>query len=309
MFFSLASVEVGTNLYWAIGDFTVHGQVLIVAWLVIITILVVILLSNVDLLGGYADTPILYYTLITNTKRKKCLPIFNWALAIYEAYFKYPATPLDVDKDDYKKYPSVINLILDPNDELGPFVLFARRIFAFLKLFSQSLFEFLKEIAQKQIGEFYYKAWISYIGTLFLFIFVSNWYGVLIPWKLILLSAGELRAPTSDINTTFALSLLTSINYFYAGLTAKGLGFFGRYTSPTVFFLPINILEDFTKPLSLSFRLFGNILADEIVLSVLCLLAPLFLPLPIMVLGLFTGSIQALVFATLSAAYIGESLE
>ena len=117
------------------------------------------------------------------------------------------------------------------------------------------------------------------VGTLFLFIFVANWLGALVPWKLIQLPEGELAAPTNDINTTVALSLLTSISYFYGGFKAKGLGFFARYISPTPIFLPINILEDFTKPLSLSFRLFGNILADEIVVSVLCLLVPLLVPL------------------------------
>jgi F0F1-type ATP synthase membrane subunit a len=60
-------------------------------------------------------------------------------------------------------------------------------------------------------------------------------------------------------------------------------------------FLPINVLEDFTKPLSLSFRLFGNILADELVVAVLVALVPLVIPIPIMLLGLFTSGIQALV--------------
>ena len=73
--------------------------------------------------------------------------------------------------------------------------------------------------------------------------------------------------------------------------------------------MPINILEDFTKPLSLSFRLFGNILADELVTAVLVSLVPLIVPIPLMLLGLFTSAIQALVFATLAGAYIGESLE
>merc|ERR1712113_747344 len=93
------------------------------------------------------------------------------------------------------------------------------------------------------------------------------------------------------------------------GLFKKGLGYFARYEKPTPILLPINILEDFTKPLSLSFRLFGNILADELTVSVLVLLVPLFVPLPIMALGIFAGSIQALIFSTLSAAYIGEALE
>jgi F-type H+-transporting ATPase subunit a len=61
--------------------------------------------------------------------------------------------------------------------------------------------------------------------------------------------------------------------------------------------------------LSLSFRLFGNILADELVVAVLISLVPLVIPIPMMFLGLFTSAIQALIFATLAAAYIGESLE
>ena len=62
-------------------------------------------------------------------------------------------------------------------------------------------------------------------------------------------------------------------------------------------------------PLSLSFRLFGNILADELVVGVLVALVPLVVPIPLMLLGLFTSAIQALVFATLAGAYIGEALE
>ena len=75
------------------------------------------------------------------------------------------------------------------------------------------------------------------------------------------------------------------------------------------FLLPINIIEDFTKPLSLNFRLFGNIVADELTVSVLCSLVPILIPVPIMVLGLFASSIQALIFSTLAAAYIGEVIE
>merc|ERR1712194_386602 len=221
MFFSLAAVGVGTHLYWSFAGFTVHGQVLLVTWLVIATILAITIAGTLNL----------------------------------------------------EQIPKGLQNFVE------------------------------------SVGEYEYRPWIPYVGTLFLFIFVANWYGALVPWKLIELPEGELAAPTNDINTTVALSLLTSISYFYAGFSKKGLGFFARYISPTPIFLPINILEDFTKPLSLSFRLFGNILADEIVVSVLCLLVPLFIPLPVMVLGIFASSVQALVFSTLSAAYIGESLE
>jgi F-type H+-transporting ATPase subunit a len=169
--------------------------------------------------------------------------------------------------------------------------------------------EFIRDLAKNQLGEKEFRPWVPFIGTLFLFIFVSNWGGALIPWKIIQLPEGELAAPTNDINTTVALALLTSLAYFYAGFRKKGLGYFAKYIEPTPILLPIAILEDFTKPLSLSFRLFGNILADELVVGVLVVLVPLFIPLPVMALGLFTSAIQALVFATLAGAYIHEALE
>ncbi len=184
-----------------------------------------------------------------------------------------------------------------------------QRIPSGMQNFMEYALDFVRDLAKNQLGEKEYRPWVPFIGTLFLFIFVSNWSGALIPWKLIKLPEGELAAPTNDINTTVALALLVSLAYFYAGFSRKGLGYFAKYVQPTPILLPIAILEDFTKPLSLSFRLFGNILADELVVGVLVLLVPLFVPLPVMLLGLFTSAIQALVFATLAGAYIHEALE
>lgn len=175
--------------------------------------------------------------------------------------------------------------------------------------FVEYVLEFIRDLTRTQIGEDEYRPWVPFVGTMFLFIFVSNWSGALIPWRIFELPHGELAAPTNDINTTVALALLTSVAYFYAGLSKKGLSYFAKYIQPTPVLLPINILEDFTKPLSLSFRLFGNILADELVVAVLISLVPLVIPIPMMFLGLFTSAIQALIFATLAAAYIGESME
>jgi len=229
----ISKVEVGEHFYWTIGEFQVHGQVLLNSWIVIGIIL-----------GGA----------ILTTRQLKLIP------------------------------------------ETG-------------QNFIESVYEFIRDIAKTQIGPEEYVSWIPFIGTMFLFIFVSNWSGALIPWKIFELPNGELGAPTNDINTTVGLALLTSLAYFYAGLRKKGLSYFGRYLEPTPILLPINILEDFTKPLSLSFRLFGNILADELVIAVLISLVPLVIPIPLIFLGLFTSAIQALIFATLSGAYIGEALE
>jgi len=175
--------------------------------------------------------------------------------------------------------------------------------------FQEMTLGFTTDIAKNNLGESFYRPWVPYITTIFLFIFGCNWSGALIPWKLLEIPEGELAAPTNNINTTVALSLMTSVAYFGGGLAKKGLGYFARYVKPTVILLPINILEDFTKPLSLSFRLFGNVLADELTVAVLTFLVPFIIPLPIMALGLFAGSIQALIFSTLASAYIFEALE
>ena len=171
------------------------------------------------------------------------------------------------------------------------------------------IYELVKSIAVTQIGPSYYSQFVPFVATIFLFVLGSNLSGALIPWKLLEIPSGELAAPTNDINTTAALALLTSLTYFGAGFKIKGIGYFARYIKPTPLLLPINIIEDFTKPLSLNFRLFGNIVADELTVTVICSVVPLFIPVPIMVLGLFASTIQALIFATLASAYIGEVIE
>ena len=229
----LAEAEVGKHFYWEIAGFLVHGQVLLVMWLVFAILLIFSFLGS---------------------RNVEQIP---------------------------RGWQNFMEVVVD----------------------------FVTEIARNQLGESFYKEWLPFIGTLFLFIFGCNWAGAIIPWKLIELPEGELAAPTNDINTTVALALLTSLTYFYAGLSKKRLGYFARYIQPIPLLLPINILEDFTKPLSLSFRLFGNVLADELTITVLTSLVPLVIPLPIMMLGIFAGSVQALIFSTLAAAYIAEALE
>jgi len=174
---------------------------------------------------------------------------------------------------------------------------------------TEVVYELVKSIAITQMGPSYYSQFLPFVATIFLFVLGSNLAGALVPWKLFEIPSGELAAPTNDINTTACLAILTSLTYFSAGFKIKGIGYFKRYIKPAPFFLPINIVEDFTKPLSLNFRLFGNVVADELTVTVICSLVPLIIPLPIMMLGLFASSLQALIFATLAAAYIGEVIE
>ena len=171
------------------------------------------------------------------------------------------------------------------------------------------IYELVKSIAVTQIGPSYWPQFLPFVATIFLFVLGSNLSGALLPWKLLEIPSGELAAPTNDINTTACLALLTSLTYFSAGFKIKGIGYFVRYIKPELFLLPINIAEDFTKPLSLNFRLFGNVVADELTVTVICSLVPILVPVPIMMLGLFASSLQALIFATLAAVYIGEVIE
>lgn len=153
------------------------------------------------------------------------------------------------------------------------------------------------------------RSWLPVVGGSFVFIFGSNWAGALLPLELIRVPEAELHAPTADVNVTAGLALAVSHSYFYAGFQTRSLGYLERYVSPVAYLLPINLLEDFSKPLSLSFRLLGNILADELTIAVLSSLVAFIVPVAVMCLGIFTSAIQALVFATLAGAYICESTE
>lgn len=150
---------------------------------------------------------------------------------------------------------------------------------------------------------------MAFIGSLFLFILFSNWSAIL-PWKLLgLFEIPEILPPTGDINTPAALALITVAAYFFYGIRAKGLPYFKHYVKPMWIFLPLNLMEDFSRPLSLTFRLFGNVTAEHLVVGVLSMLIPILIPLPMMALGLLTGAIQAYVFAILAASYIGTAVQ
>lgn len=182
-----------------------------------------------------------------------------------------------------------------------------QRIPSTFQNFLEYSYDLLAGIARNQIGEKDYRHWVPFIGTIFLFVLFSNWFGQL-PLKLVHLPNSELASPTNDINTTVALALIALVSYIYAGIRKSGLGYFKHYLESPIL-AAVWVLEFFTRPLSLSIRLFGNILAEELVIGVLVLLVPLLVPAPLMVLFLLTGAIQALVFATLTANYVGEAVE
>lgn len=151
--------------------------------------------------------------------------------------------------------------------------------------------------------------YVPFIGSIFLFVLFCNWIGLL-PWRLLHIVGVplEIASSTNDLNTTAGLALISVMSYFYFGISKKGFGYFKHYFTPHPAFLPFNMLEDITRPLSLSFRLFGNIIGGEILLGILLFLVPWFIPLPIFAFEVFVGFIQAFVFAVLTCSYIGTGV-
>lgn len=146
-------------------------------------------------------------------------------------------------------------------------------------------------------------SFVFFIGSLFLFILTANLMGQL-PLKLIQIPHGELLAATGDINTTSALALITLIMYFAVGIKKKGLRYFKHYLTPNPLFLPLNLLEDITRPGSLLIRLYFNILVGEILSGIALSVMPYVLPSLVIFLELFVAVVQAYIFAILSSVYV-----
>ena len=171
-----------------------------------------------------------------------------------------------------------------------------------LQVVGEALFSFNRDIAVSTGGK-KAESYVFFIGSLFLFIMTANLMGQL-PLKLIHIPVGHLGAATGDFNTPVALALLTVIMYFTIGISRKGLGYFKHYFSPFPVFFPLNLLEDFTKPFSLSLRLFANILVGEILAMIAMFILPIGLPVFTILIELFVAILQAYIFAVLSSVYI-----
>ena len=143
------------------------------------------------------------------------------------------------------------------------------------------------------------RIFLPIVGTLAIFIGAAN-LGGLIP---------GLRSPTADINTPLALAIVVFFSVHYYGIRQKGLvGHLRHYVEPIFILLPIEIASELARTLSLTFRLFGNILGEEIVIAVLFLILPYFIPVPMMLFSIFTSLVQAYVFAMLTVVYLSGAV-
>lgn len=158
--------------------------------------------------------------------------------------------------------------------------------------------DFLNNLMEGQLGIKGTKFMAPFIITLFMFIFISNELGML-P-QLLEPAHFEFTSPTNDINTCFALSLMVAIGVYIVGIIHHGMGHFKHFISPSPAFLPLHLLDEVTKPMTMALRLFGNILAGEILLIVLYRLVPWIIPEFWVMFSLFIGFLQAFIFTMLT---------
>ncbi len=148
------------------------------------------------------------------------------------------------------------------------------------------------------------RAFFPYIATVFIYIAVCNLVG-LIPGFL---------SPTANINTTLSLALCTFVYTHYLGVKFHGPKYIKHFLGPIpalapLFFI-IELIGHCARVLSLTLRLFGNIMGEDLVLAILLFLAGMFLaPLPMMFLAVFTSVVQAFVFTLLSMMYFAGAME
>ena len=138
--------------------------------------------------------------------------------------------------------------------------------------------------------------------TLFVYLVIANWLG-LFP---------AMESPTNDLNTTLGLALTMSCFIHHGiGVARSGIGYFKHFLEPFAPFIVIHIIEELARPASLAFRLFGNILAGEVLIIIILNLAPWWgnwAPHVVWVIfSLAVGVIQAYIFTTLSLVYIAPS--
>ncbi len=151
----------------------------------------------------------------------------------------------------------------------------------------------IKEVSRQDPGKY-----IAFIGTLFIFILISNVLSV-VPGYI---------APTGSLNTTIALALCVFLAVPAYGIASQGIiGYLKEYIKPTVLMLPFNIISEFSRTLSLAIRLYGNVMSATIIITILLGVIPIFFPVVMQLLGLLTGVIQAYIFAILAIVYIGSA--
>ena len=173
-----------------------------------------------------------------------------------------------------------------------------RRLQVIGELFVEQFYQLTEDALDRQMA----KTYGPLIVSLFLFLLISNWLG-LIP---------HLQEPTKDLNTPLSLGVLGFVIAHYAGIKSKGLkAYITEYFQPIFFMMPLNLIGELAKIVSISFRLFGNVMGGSIIILVVSYLTynVVLPPLLNAFFGLFVGTIQAFVFTMLTVVYISVQVK
>lgn len=171
----------------------------------------------------------------------------------------------------------------------------------------QAFLDVLIDLLQKQLtssfaSERLARELFPFVSALFLFVLCSNWLSV-IPY---------MESPTKDLNVTISLALLVFVMSQFFAIRAKGgMKYLKKFIEPYAFMLPLNVVGELARPVSHAFRLFGNIFGGSILITVVSVkFAPVIVPAGLNIYyGLFSGGVQAFVFAILAVAYINVAVE
>ncbi len=160
--------------------------------------------------------------------------------------------------------------------------------------------------------------YLPLVFSIFIFILFSNWCGLIPGVGSVMVGHGKdavplLRSPASDLNFTLALALIavTMVNVFSAAVAGlrNRLSVFFNFSSPIKFFVGLlELLSEFARIISFTFRLFGNVFAGEVLLAIMALLVPYLVPLPFMFLEVFVGFIQAFIFGMLTLVFVALAI-
>jgi F-type H+-transporting ATPase subunit a len=161
--------------------------------------------------------------------------------------------------------------------------------------------EIIVTAIERQIGEVGLdepERYISFLGTLFLFVAVSSLCTVIPGYQ----------PPTGSLSTTAALALAVFFAVPLFGIRKQGFAAYLRsYTQPTFVMLPFNIIGEFSRTLALAVRLFGNMMSGVMIIGILLTITPYLFPILMTALGLLTGMVQAYIFSILAAVYIAAA--
>lgn len=166
----------------------------------------------------------------------------------------------------------------------------------------EKLYGFFEDLMGKEMCKKYFPL----VGTLFIYVLACNYSGLL----PMMGHAPGMQAPTSSLNFPAGLAITVIIAVQIIGIREhRGMGTYKRMVQPFVFILPLMLIDELAKPVSLTFRLYGNTFGDEMAVDVLRELIPFPIPAIMQFLIILLALIQAVVFSLLTAIYIGEATE